>query len=126
MQKVKKLIKNTVIASFVGIMVAGGGAAVMAQPAQALDCAILDCSKADSKDGVYELLKWVLRIMTALVGVAAVGGVIWAGIMYMTAGDKTDQVKKAKTIIIDVVIGIIAYGLMFVFLNWLVPGGVFG
>jgi hypothetical protein len=60
------------------------------------------------------------------VGVAAVGGVIWAGIMYATAGDHADQVKKAKQVIVDVAIGIVAYGLMFIALNWIIPGGVFG
>ena len=75
--------------------------------------------------GIFELLRWVLRIMTVLVGVGAVGGIVWAGILYGSAGDNTAQTKKAKTIITDTVIGIIAYGLMVIFIQWLVPGGVF-
>lgn len=93
-----------------GLTVAAGGIVAASQPVQALECAVLDCSGADKEDGIMNLLKWVLRILTGLVGIAAVGGVIWAGILYTSAGDKADQVKKAKTIIIDVVIGIVAYG----------------
>lgn len=117
---------HSVLAAFMGLTVAAGGIVAVSQPVQALECAVLDCSGADKEDGIMNLLKWVLRILTGLVGIAAVGGVIWAGILYTSAGDKADQVKKAKTIIIDVVIGIVAYGLMFLALNWLVPGGVLG
>lgn len=117
------------------LLIAGvaGGAAVASQPAYALDCSILPksiCNNADNKDennsGIMLILKWVLTIMTGLVGVAAVGGVIYAGILYTSASDDAAQVKKAKQIIIDVVIGIVAYGLMFIVLNWIIPGGVFG
>ena len=68
----------------------------------------------------------MLRILTALVGIAAVGGLIWAGILYTSASDDAAQVKASKTIIIDVIIGLVAYGLMFVALNWIIPGGVLG
>ncbi len=100
--------------------------------AYAVDCAILPasiCSKAETTGtggGVFLFLSWVLKIMVALVGVAAVGGVIWAGILYLTASDNAAQVKQAKTIIIDVAIGLIAFGLMFLVINWLVPGAVLG
>lgn len=97
-----------------------------------LECAVLPsniCSKAKeggSEGGVFALLVWVLVIMTALVGFAAVGGLIWAGILYASASANAEQVKRAKTIIRDVIIGLVAYGLMFVVLNWLIPGGVIG
>lgn len=95
-----------------------------------ISCSILPqaiCNKAKdgtSQGGVFELLKWILTIMTALVGFAAVGGLIWAGILYASASANAEQVKKAKTIIRDVIIGLVAYGLMFIILNWLIPGGV--
>lgn len=131
MQKIKKTLIYTLSAAFFGLSMVAGSVFVAAQPAAAVECSILPtdvCSKANdgtTSGGVFSFLKWVLVIMNALVGVAAVGGVIWAGILYTSAGDKADQVKKAKTIIIDVVIGLVAYGLMFLALNWIVPGGVF-
>ena len=85
---------------------------------------------ADSKDvsqsGIFLVLLWVLRIMTGAVGVVAVGALTYAAILYAGSGSKNEQVVKAKTIITDTVIGIVAYGLMFFILNWLIPGGVFG
>lgn len=98
----------------------------------ALECSVLPskiCNKAKdggTNGGVFALLVWVLVIMTALVGFAAVGGLIWAGILYASASANAEQVKRAKTIIRDVIIGLVAYGLMFVVLNWLIPGGVIG
>lgn len=112
---------------------AAGGAAVFSHPAYAVDCSILPkfiCDNADTKDqnngSIILILKWVLTIMTGLVGIAAVGGTIWAGIMYTSAGENAGQVKKAKEVIVDIVIGLVAYGLMFIALNWIIPGGVFG
>ena len=131
MQKLKKSFAQLSI--LIGLAAAGTvGGITLAQPVYAVDCSILPqsiCDNADSTDenngGVMMIVKWVLTIMTGLVGIAAVGGVVWAGIMYTSAGGKADQVKKAKQIIIDVVIGLIAYGLMFIALNWIIPGGVF-
>lgn len=79
-----------------------------------------------SKSGIFQVLIWVLRIMTGAVGVAAVGALTYAAILYSSAGSKNEQVVKAKTIITDTSIGIVVYGLMFFILNWLIPGGVFG
>ena len=83
------------------------------------------CSESGDGGVIFGLLKWVLRIMTAGVGIAAVGGVAWGALLYTTAESKPEQTKKAISIITNVVIGIAAYALMFVFLNYLVPGGVF-
>lgn len=53
-------------------------------------------------------------------------GIVYGSILYTSAGGNAEQTKKAMGIITNVVIGIIAYGLMYVGLNFLVPGGVFG
>lgn len=74
---------------------------------------------------IFNLLKGLLRIMTAGVGIAAVGGIAWGALLYTTAESKPEQTKKAIGIITNVVIGLIAYAFMFVFLNFLIPGGVF-
>ena len=57
-------------------------------------------------------------------GVAAVLGVIIAGVMYMTARDNEAQVTRAKTRLYEVVIGLIAWALMYAVLRWLIPGGL--
>lgn len=79
-----------------------------------------------SKSGVFQVVIWVLRIMTGAVGIAAIGALIYAGVTYGSASGESAQVAKAKTIITDTVIGLVAYGFMFIILNWLIPGGIFG
>lgn len=81
------------------------------------------CDK--SGGAITALLLMAINILAVGVGVAAVGGVVYAAILYATAEDKPAQVSKAKTIIFNVVIGVAAYFLMFSFLQFLVPGGVF-
>jgi hypothetical protein len=136
MQKIKKHIKNIVSTSVIGLAIVGAGTFALAPVAGAVDCAILPqgiCDSAtkpatkDVKDNaIFDLLKLVLKFMTAGVGIAAVGGIVYAAVLYTSAGDAMDQVKKSKTIITDVVIGLVAYALMFLLLNWLIPGGVLG
>lgn len=74
--------------------------------------------------GIADILNLVLNIIVYGLGVAAVIGVIVAGIMYMTARDNEAQVTKAKTRLYEVVIGLIAWALMYVVLKWLIPGGL--
>lgn len=89
---------------------------------------IIGCpDSAEQEEGgvIFWLLKWVLRIMTAGVGIAAVGGIAYGALLYTTAENKPEQTKKAISVITNVVIGIVAYALMAVFLNFLIPGGIF-
>jgi hypothetical protein len=85
--------------------------------------AVVDCTNTN---GVWGLLEMVLNIMTAGVGIAAVGGIIYAGILYTTSRAKPEQRKKALITISNVVIGLILYAGMYFFLNYLIPGGIFG
>jgi amino acid transporter len=63
--------------------------------------------------------------MTGGIGILAVGGIVYAAILYSSSSQSADQTKKAKDIIRDVVIGIIAYASMYLLLNFLIPGGIF-
>lgn len=119
-----------------GVLVGGG--LLVASPALAADklnCSVLPqdiCDAANepgkndiSKTGTWKLLMFALNILTALVGVVAVGALGWAGFLYATASNNANQVTKAKEMIRDVVIGLVAYALMYVLLQFLIPGGVF-
>ena len=94
-----------------------------------VDTAIIKCNADNSggieTNGVWALLLMAINILTAGVGIAAVGGIIYGSIMYTTAGDNEGQVKQAKEIIRNVIIGIIAYVAMYALLQFIVPGGVF-
>lgn len=117
-------------------LVAGAYALLAPTTASALTCTVLpqnicnDASKGGSGTdlsgtGIWDILLLVLNIMTALVGVAAVGALGFAGFLYATAADDASKVKHAKDMILNTCIGIVAYGLMYVGLNFLIPGGIF-
>jgi hypothetical protein len=94
------------------------------------ETAIIKCSQnnegTDPKNnGVWGVMLIALNILTAGVGIAAVGGIVYGSILYTSAGDSSEQIKKAKEIIKNVVIGLAAYGLMYMVLNFLIPGGIF-
>lgn len=116
----------------------------MPQPAYAADCtpsdknvccgdaktSIISCTQGSggtsAKDtGVWGILLVALNILTAGVGILAVGGIVYGSVLYASAGDKAEQTKQAITTITNVVIGLVAYGLMYLVLNFLIPGGIF-
>lgn len=92
--------------------------------------AIITCTQNNSgpnpqNNAIWGVLLIVLNILTAGVGIAAVGGIVYASILYTSAQDEASKVKEAKDIIRNVAIGIVAYGFMYMGLNFLIPGGIF-
>ena len=79
-----------------------------------------------TKSGAWGILTTAIQILTAGVGVAAVAGIVWGSILFTTAGGKPDHVKKANMVLTNTVLGIIIYAVMVAFLNFIIPGGVFG
>jgi len=140
-------LKQTVLAMFAIVMMAVGTVAVLQPSVSMADCkpdkskgtqccggaetSIISCDQNSSKPGsakqsaVWSLLTMALKILTAGVGIAAVGGIVYGAILFASARDSAEQVKKAIGIITNVAIGIVAYGLMFLILNFLIPGGIF-
>jgi hypothetical protein len=92
---------------------------------------VISCSQGGGKTsdptatGIWGILSLALNILTAAVGVAAVGGVVYGSIMYTTAEGNLDQVKKARMIIANTAIGIVVYALTYALLNFVIPGGLF-
>lgn len=74
---------------------------------------------------IEDILNMILLVVTTGVGIAAVGAIVYAGVLYITARDNAGQVSKAKTMIMNTVVGVVAYILMWAFLQWIIPGGVF-
>ena len=86
---------------------------------------IIPCPKGEGETAITSILIMAINILAVGVGIAAVGGVVYAAILYSSAEDKAAQVTKAKTIIFNVMLGVIAYFLMYAFLQFIIPGGVF-
>lgn len=97
-----------------------------------VDTAIISCKNIDvtkggtTNNGVWSLLLTAINILSAGVGIAAVGGFVYGAILYTTAGGSAEQVKKAIEFMRNVIIGLVAYALMFAALNFIIPGGLFG
>lgn len=73
---------------------------------------------------IKELLFLILKILVYGLGAAATVGVVIAGIQYMTARDNESQVAAAKQRLLNIVIGLIAWAVMWTVMNWLIPGGM--
>ena len=92
--------------------------------------AIIHCDQGGQPGNVHDTGLWGvlllgINILTAGVGIAAVGGIVYGALLYTSAGGSPEQVKKALGIITNVVIGVVAYALMYALLNFLIPGGIF-
>lgn len=128
-------VKQTLLTvlSLVGIF---GASFSLSTPAYAAECgvqtSIISCSGVDNddkditKNAIWKILVIILNIMMAGVGILAVAGIVYGAVLYASAGDNAGQVTKAKGIIFNVVLGLVAFGLMYSLLNFLIPGGVFG
>jgi hypothetical protein len=85
------------------------------------------CGTGSGVEGscIWSLLLMAINILTAGIGLVAVGGVVYGSILYTSAGGSTENTKKAIQVIQNVVIGLIAYAVMYAFLNYIIPGGMF-
>jgi len=80
----------------------------------------------DGEDGIFKVLNVILSVLTWGIGIAGTLGIVISGIQYMTAKDDPVQMTKAKNRLIQIIIGLAIYAVMWAFLQWLLPGGVFG
>ena len=87
---------------------------------------LIACEGKTGIETIGNLIKIVISVMTVLIGVAATGGLAYAGLLYASAQDDQSKVSSAKTIARNVIIGILLYGFTIAIINWLVPGGVIG
>jgi hypothetical protein len=87
---------------------------------------LISCDKtANGGTAIGEILKIGVYVLSALIGILAVGGLAWGAIQYAQAGDNQGTVSEAKVIIRNVIIGIILYGFLIAIVNFLLPGGLF-
>ena len=80
----------------------------------------------DACDGgaIFKLVAFGLKLLSAGVLVAATIGIIICGVIILTARDDASKLAKAKRRLLDIVIGIVVYVLMFSIINFILPGGV--
>lgn len=128
-------IKQTIIAVAMAFTIGGNiiyyfSPGVSAAKCGGIETSVIDCDGTEvtseiKETGLWQLLILAIDILTAGVGILAVAGVIYGSVLYASSGGNAERTKKAKDILFNVILGIVAYALMYSFVNWLIPGGVF-
>lgn len=88
-----------------------------------VDTAILsgcDCG-GENGDSVIEILNLVVNIMSIGIGILGVIGITIVGIQYLTAGGSEEKTRKAKRRMFEIVLGLVAYVVIYALLKWLLP-----
>lgn len=88
-------------------------------------CGSVDNKSGGSSNPIFKILLTVIAWLTAGVMVAVVGGIVYGGFLYLTAQDNAGQTQKGIIVIVDAVIGLIAFSLMWALLNFIIPGGIY-
>ena len=116
---------------FVISLLAMFGALLLSWPVLAqcggVETSVIKCSASKDSDGaaIFEIISQIVSIMSVVIGLAAVGSVIAGAIFYSMSGDNPENIKKAKTIWVNTLIGLGAYAFFVALTNFLIPGGVF-
>jgi hypothetical protein len=82
------------------------------------------CNSTTGTGTIGDLIKIALLVLSVGIGVVAVGGLAYASIIYASARDDQGKVSEARTIIRNIVIGLILYGMTVAIIAWLLPGSV--
>lgn len=86
---------------------------------------IIECD-GEGVTALGNVLRIFVNVLSVAIGVAAVGGIAWASVKYAKAEDNASEVSEARTLIRNIVIGLLLYGFLIAIVNWLVPGGIIG
>ena len=83
---------------------------------------LFGCVDGENGNGIFFILNVVLTVMTFGVGILGTIGIVIAGIQYATAKDNEQQMAKAKMRIVQIVIGMAIWAVLYVAMRWLIPG----
>jgi hypothetical protein len=82
--------------------------------------------KCVQNNAITKDLQLIVNVLSAGVGIIIIGMIILGGTQYSMAGDNAQAITAAKQRITNALIALAAYLFLFAFLQWLVPGGLFG
>jgi hypothetical protein len=86
-----------------------------------------DCSERPLSPGncaIICYLQLFINILSAVVGIVAVIMLVVGGIQYSAARDNPQAAAAARARIAQTVLALVFYFFIYIFLQWLVPGGV--
>jgi hypothetical protein len=84
----------------------------------------VECAGGDNP--ILSYLGGVVNFLAAGVGVVVVAMVTLAGVQYITSHGDPQKVSAAKSRLVNAMIGLISFIFLYAFLQWLIPGGLFG
>ncbi len=111
---------------FTNLFGGGGSSSTSANSCGDTKTQLIACDEGTTTgvSAISNLIKMTVMILTVLIGVVAVGGIAYAAILYSSARDNQSQVEQSRTIMRNIVIGLLLYGFTIAILNWLIPGGI--
>ena len=77
-----------------------------------------------SEGAVYKLMNLFAYVMTAGIGVLSMAGIIWVGFVYMTAADNAEKTRLAKKRLLEIVVGLLLWGVFFALIRWFLMGEI--
>ncbi len=86
----------------------------------------ISCDSETGVAAINDLIRIAVIVLSTLIGIVAVGGLVYAAVLYASARDSQSQIGDAITIIRNIVIGLLLYGFTLAIMNWLMPGSVIG
>ena len=120
--------RNIVISIFIATVIAGAiftpRIVLAATKCGGAETSVISC-EGEGSTAIINIIKQVIKILTAGIGVAAVGAVIYGAFLYTTSEGSPDKIKKAREVWTNTVIGIIMFAFMVAITNFIIPGGIF-
>lgn len=86
---------------------------------------LFDWQCSGASNGILALVVTFLNWMAAGVAAAVLAGIVYGSIIYATAAGDESKAKHGIEIIRNAVIALVLYALMWSFLQFLIPGGLF-
>ncbi len=119
--------RNIIISIFIATVIAGSvfiPRIALAASCGGAETAVISCDGTGST-AIIDIIKQVIKILTAGIGVAAFGAVVYGAFLYTTSEGSPDKVKKAREVWTNTVIGLLMFAFMVAITNFIIPGGVF-
>ena len=119
--------RNIIISIFIATVIAGSvfiPRIALAASCGGAETAVISCDGTGST-AIINIIKQVIKILTAGIGVAAFGAVVYGAFLYTTSEGSPDKVKKAREVWTNTVIGLLMFAFMVAITNFIIPGGVF-
>ena len=118
------LIVLSIVVIMVGLLITNN---VLAASCGRADTNLIECdSGAKGEDMVKHVVTLAIDIISIGIGILGTVGIGVCGIMYLTSNGDEAKATAAKKRLLDIVIGLACYAVLYAISKWLLPGGIFG